>query len=194
MSHARLGAGQLLALMAMAVLTPELTAAQTPTASASSGNGPQRIIEISGGLGATVVDLELWNGGPISNYWSTTNYQVSGLVLPLRIGKLALGGEFAYQYLFWYNTAPYEYEYEYSVLKFMFRGRVGGDSGPFFDFGAGAYRFDGWTDFGVAVGGGYAINLGARLSLPIKARVDFIFDGNQTLVAPAGCVGLAIKF
>jgi hypothetical protein len=131
------------------------------------------------------------------------DYQGRGLILPFKFGRLDLGGEVAYQYLFWYSRqaygSTYSYTYQAMATSVMAVGRVDLKKGLFADFGAGGFFLhgggtNGQSDFGLAGALGYNIKLRKNIMLPIKFRTDFVLDSATPLIVPSVTAGIAFKF
>lgn len=159
----------------------------------------QMTAEVSGGMGVTLVDLGQWSRLFVpSRDWGTTAVQLRGLVLPLSVGKLSIGGEFATQSLFWYtyNSCPGCSSFQpgttwVSSTSFMAIGRFDAGRRTFVDVGGGVFLVDGDTRVGASVAVGYSIPVNERIFVPVKVRTDLVFG---EFVVPAVSAGLSVKF
>lgn len=140
---------------------------------------PRLQIEITGGIGITVVNMDSWSSSTADD-WGTINHWGAGrLLIPLG-GGLRIGAEAGYHYHFWYTTHPagVSYRYEYDVTATHVAGLVRLPLGPRFtaDVGGGMHFFNNaGTHPGALAALTYHVPLGGSLTLPIGVRADAIF-------------------
>jgi len=158
----------------------------------------QNSVEINFGLGYSVVNVERWADDDPWD-WNQMLYQGNGQVYFARLGSLQVGAEAGYEYYFWYtlrySSGSYYYyrTYEPHATHFSAVARLKLGGKLFFDFGAGAYIFSGWTDFGAMGELGYMIKVSPKLSVPIKVRTTVILD-NPILIPVSVSAGLLYHF
>jgi hypothetical protein len=157
----------------------------------SSPAAAQSTAEVNFGLGYSIVNLDEWSGGSLSD-WNQMMYQGNAQVYFARLGNLQIGAEAGYTYFFWYDRYDYGL-HEPNALHFSAVARLKLGGNLFFDFGAGAYLFSGWTDFGALGELGYMIKVSPKLSVPIKVRTTVILD-NPILIPVSVSAGILYHF
>lgn len=164
----------------------------------SSPAAAQSTAEVNFSLGYSIVNVDEWAGGSLWD-WNQIMYQGNAQVYFARLGNLQIGAEAGYTHFFWYELRiPYGDYYIYRGygphalhVSAVARLKLGGNL--FFDFGAGAYLFSGWTDFGAMGELGYMIKVSPKLSVPIKVRTTVILD-NPILIPVSVSAGLLYHF
>jgi hypothetical protein len=177
----------------VAALAP-LFVATAPLAAQPAASRIQ--IEITGGVGITVVDMSAWAGATVNNS-SAVNYGGAGRVL-FPLGKSTrLGLEAGYNYHFWWNVyvGPPSYTYQYSAtsthVAAMVRLEVAKRTS--LDLGGALHIFDNaGTKPGALAALMYHIPLTQTLDLPVGVRADAIFT-NPTIIPVVATVGLGFR-
>jgi hypothetical protein len=140
-------------------------------------------IEITGGIGTSVVDLNSWSGST-ANDWSKLAYWGAGRVLfPLGSSNLRIGAEVGYHYHFWYSTntgLSYSYNYPVAAVHVGAMVRVPLAGGLTADVG-GAMHFFNSTRPGLLAALNYRIPLGGAVVIPIGVRADAIFTSPMVI-------------
>jgi hypothetical protein len=144
----------------------------------------QITLEVNGGIGGTVVDVDAWSWGAADD-WGQFLGEVSAAVIPLHFGKVSLGAEYCYHHLFWYSYRAPGYTYyidvEIDASSLMAIVRTDITNNLFIDLGIGAFMFGDWTDFGMQAAVGYRIMLGEKLYIPVKLRTQIVLDEDANL-------------
>ena len=186
--------------MRSAVIGTALMMLAAPAAAQVPGpkpGGAGLLLEVVGGVGTTVVDVDKWAGTTNTADWGTVAYGGTARLFFLPLGARArLGAEVGYLYLFWWSVpAPGQsYNYTYDATASRASGVVRWSLGPraALDAGVGAYVFDGGTDIGAHLAAGYHVPLGPKLTLPVQVRADYLLDDPAPLVI-ALHVGLGFR-
>ena len=170
-------------------------AARVATAPAPKAN---LVLEITGGVGYTVVNMDSWAGvvNGVNNWNNMAYWGAARLLFPMS-GGLRFGVEAGYNYHFWYNYYPggTSYPYEYQVNATHVAGLVRFPLGTHFtaDLGAGVQMFNRAGTHPEALAAlKYHIPLSARVDLPIGVRADAILS-NPLLVPVRLSAGLGFK-
>jgi hypothetical protein len=139
-------------------------------------------IEITGGVGQTMVDLNTWSGSTANN-WSKLAYWGAGRVLFPLGNSLRIGAEVGYHYHFWYTSSSgLSYNYNYPVaathvgamVRFPLAGGFTADVG-------GAIHFFNSVRPGVLAALSYRIPIGPSLVIPIGVRADAVFTNPMVM-------------
>lgn len=150
------------------------------------------LFELSGGIGYTSVDLQKWGGAQSTNEELLLS-QFDARLFFARAGGFQLGVEGGYRYFFYYEV-PFGTN---MLTRDVAATRIGAvarrplNGVLSFDFGAAAYMFDGFTDFGVSGAMVFRIPAG-KIGIPLHLRTDLVFD-EQMLVGSGATLGLAFK-
>jgi opacity protein-like surface antigen len=184
-----------LAVLAVAASAAQAQSRAIPKTTPAAGS--KFLLEIVGGIGTTVVDVDQWAGSTALD-WGTTNYSVTGRLFFLTLGPSArLGVEGGYQYLVWYSvpglgSTPYEYASSPTHFAGVIRLLLG--RSLTFDAGAGAHLFgSSGTKVGILAALGYQVRLSPTLSLPIQLRSDVILT-DPSAIPVALNAGLGFRF
>ncbi len=172
---------------------PAAPAARNVAAPAPKGN---LVLEITGGVGYTVVNMDSWAGTAANNWDNIAYWGAARLLFPMS-GGLRFGVEAGYNYHFWYNYYPggTSYPYEYQVNATHVAGLVRFPLGTRFtaDLGGGVQMFNRAGTHPEALAAlKYHIPLSAKLDLPIGVRADAILS-NPILVPVRLSAGIGIK-
>ena len=177
--------------------TPAAAPAPAPVAAPVVAPVAERLrFEITGGVGATVVDMSKWAAETVNNS-SALNYWGAGRVL-FPLGKGAkLGVEAGYHYHFWWNVyvGPPSYTYQHDVtakhVAAMVRLPIAVRTT--LDLGGGLHFFNNaGTHLGALAAVTYHIPLTQSLDLPVGVRADAIFT-NPTIIPVVLNVGLGFR-
>jgi len=181
----------------------------------------QMILEVGGGAGYSIMDVEAWTGYSKNSYsasygsysvggrlddWSQLMYQGYIQFYPLNFrNRLAIGVEGGYQHYLSYDikqkiddhsglgfTRKHEYD-NYSAWRLLIVARGYLVKGLFAEVGGGMYFIRDYIEMGCEASLGYEIKLSETLYLPIKLRTDFVFDSEGNIIAPGATVGLAFR-
>jgi len=139
-------------------------------------------IELTGGVGTSVVDLSSWSGSS-ANDWSKLAYWGAGRIFFPLGTTLSVGAEVGYHYHFWYTSSSgYSWNYNYPVaathVGAMLRVPLAG--GFTADVG-GAMHFFNTTRPGVLASLNYHIPIGRSVVIPIGVRADAIFTSPMVI-------------
>jgi hypothetical protein len=163
------------------------------TASAAA-QGRSIVLEISGGAGFTSVDVDKWGGGNVRNEEQMlTAVDMRGFFLSA--GGFQFGAEAGYRYFLYYEV-PFGTTTLYRDVDANRFGVVARRPLSRFmsvDIGTAMYQFGSFTDFGLSGALVAHIPLGAKLTLPVHFRTDFVMDSDAQIVAPALTAGLSYK-
>ena len=184
-----------LAVLAVAAHAAQAQSRTTPKTTPAADS--KFLLEIVGGIGTTVVDIDTWAGATALD-WNTTNYAVTGRLFFLKLGpSVRLGAEVGYQYLLWYTvpglgSTPYTYPSSPTHFAGVIRLPLGRNLT--FDAGAGAHLFgSSGTKVGILAALGYQVRLSPAVSLPIQLRSDIILT-DPSVFPVALNAGLGVRF
>lgn len=154
----------------------------------------QVTIEVSGGGGITVVDVQKASGqtSEVRGEEKGT-YQYFGRVFFADLGPARFGVEVGYQYLYFYE-APYigYLDRDIDAMRYAAVLRFSAPGSVVFETGAGVYSFDGGSVFSALGAAGLDFALTDKVSIPIRARADIVLD--DALTIPVGAtLGLSIR-
>ena len=162
----------------------------------------QNSLDLTLGVGYTGVDIEGLVEkdevtGTVATDWGQLNIGVSGQYILNSDRTLSYGAELMYHYLYWYSVRiPYgssNIYRDYSVGAFRITPMIRYSPGHTFalDFGP-EFNFSGGFIFGVLLSANYYIPISDNLSVPLKFRLDFLFD--QVITVPVSLnAGVRIK-
>ncbi|MEP1097638.1 MAG: hypothetical protein ABJG78_21145 [Cyclobacteriaceae bacterium] len=155
----------------------------------------QRSLEVYGGVGSTLVDVEKLAGIPLAD-WETfaSGYSIQAFL----VGNdfVSVGAEYGYTYMLFYTAVigSIFIENEVEATRAMLMARLHPEKSLLIEGGVGAYFFDGKTDAAIGIGAGYKFELNESLSVPIKLRTDLVFTENTLTVPLTLNAGLAYSF
>ena len=193
-----MGARKIVATLAVLAVAANAAQAQSkPTPTATPAASSRFLLEVVGGIGTTVVDIDAWAGTTAID-WNTTNYAFTGRLFFLKLGpSVRLGAEVGYQYLLWYSvpglgSTPYEYESAPTHVAGVIRLPLGRSFS--FDTGVGAHMFgSSGTKVGILAALGYHVRLSPTITLPIQLRSDYIMT-DPSAIPVALNAGLGFRF
>jgi hypothetical protein len=184
-------------LAVLAVAAHAALAQSRATPKTTPAAEPKFLLEVVGGIGTTVVDIDAWAGTAAID-WNTTNYSFTGRLFFLKLGSSArLGAEVGYQYLLWYSvpglgSTPYTYPSSPTHFAGVIRLPLG--RGFSFDAGVGAHMFgSSGTKVGILAALGYHVRLSPTITLPIQVRSDYIMT-DPSAIPVALNAGLGFRF
>jgi len=154
-------------------------------------------LNILGGAGVTLVDVEKAAGYSSLQDWDTFHYQFK-LQGFFSLGALDVGLEAGYNRLYWwYYVGPYGSQTIYregnvTTWSILALAQKSGNSGLFLQAGGGLHMFSEDSTFGVMAASGYAFRLAERISIPVFVRVDAVF-GTGSPIAISGGSGVRIR-
>ena len=155
----------------------------------------QRSIEVYGGVGSTLVDVEKLAGGTLAD-WETfaSGYSIQAFIVGNE--SVSVGVEYGYTYLLFYTFLVGQsfFETEVEASRAMLMSRFYLKKNILFEGGAGAYFFDGVNDLAIGIGGGYRFPITESLSIPLKLRTDIVFTENTTMFPVTVNGGLSYTF
>lgn len=155
----------------------------------------QQSIEVYGGVGFTSTDAESWAGSTLMD-WNETMSGAHAQLYLLGYDRIRVGVEVGYQYLLWYQFRFSGFPVERNVDAYRAMAVVRSSFTPalFGEVAAGFYAFEDFADpaIGAAVGG--RIALSERWTIPVKLRVNTIFDADANMVPIGLSVGAAYEF
>lgn len=173
-----MGVRMVIAAVLLGVPVPLLAQSAKPAAAPVPAAESRMLLEVTGGIGTTVVDVDAW-AGIAANDWGTVAYSATGRLFFLTLGGGArVGAEAAYRYFFWYNyypgttTYPYQYDVTATQISGVVRFPMGARMSA--DVGAGMYVFEGGSEFGGHVALGYHLPLSPTMTLPVQVRADYV--------------------
>jgi len=157
----------------------------------------QRSVEVYGFAGYSGVDAQEWagTGFPLREYDQfASGYYLQ--VFPYANETFALGLEYGYSYLLYYNFRNTFTTVERNVDATRLLGmiRLFPERKIILEGGLGWYFFEDFSDFSIALAGGYRIDINDMFAVPIKLRTNLIFDTDASIIQPGLDVGLAYKF
>jgi len=148
------------------------------------GVTPTLQLEVTGGVGFTVVNMDSWGGALLNNFSKMAYWASARLLIPTGTG-LRLGVEAGYHYFFWWNdyVGPPSYIYQYTVTATHLAGLVRLPVAPriTLDLGGGMHFFN---NAGTHAGALAALNLNlpaGKVTIPIGVRADAIFTNPMLL-------------
>ena len=149
------------------------------------GVTPKLQLEVTGGVGITVMTMSKWTAPIPPNNWNTMNYWgAARLLIPAGPG-LRIGVEAGYHYHFWYNYYPggTSYPYQYDVTATHVAGMVRLPVAPLItlDLGGGMHFFN---NAGTHAGALAALNVNlpaGKVTIPLGVRADAIFTNPMLL-------------
>ena len=156
------------------VVAPAPAAAARALAPAATRR-PQ--IEITGGVGTAVVDLNSWAGETIASNSKLTYWGAGRVFFPVGT-SLGVGAELGYHYHFWWSTpSGYSWNYTYSAAAMHAAALVRFPVAPSFtlDVGPALHFFSAGLKPGVVGALSYRIPVGANIVIPVGVRADAIF-------------------
>jgi hypothetical protein len=146
---------------------------------------PKIQLEVTGGVGITVMTMSKWTAPIAPNDWNTMNYWGAARILLPVLPGLRLGVEAGYHYHFWYNYYPggTSYPYQYDVTATHVAALVRLPVAPLFtlDLG-GAMHF--FNNAGTHPGALAALNINVpagKITFPVGVRADAIFTDPMIL-------------
>ncbi len=146
----------------------------------------QHTLDLTLAVGYTAIDVEGLveldeNPGSFATDWGQFNYGVGAQFLLNGMDKMTYGAEIMYHQLYWYSVRiPYGSQTiyrDYSVgvlritplIRFNLNETFALDLGPEFNFAEGFI-------FGLLVSANYYIPVTETISIPLKFRIDPMFD------------------
>ncbi len=164
-----------------------------PTLSLSAQSRPVTL-ELLGGVGSTSATDTAWVGAPVTD-WKAASYRVGALALAPVSPKISVGGEIAWQHLVQYRLVSSGSIRNDDALLVGALGRLALKPRLALDLGVAMYRFggQGFTLWGGSLALGYAIPVGERVAIPIRARVDYVNDRLRQAVPLQILTGLSVR-
>lgn len=169
-----------------------LLTATTPCAVAA-----QTAVEVHGEVGRTVVDAQKWLGTGVFES-NPLNLEGDVQVVVGRRGPrgIQVAGEFGYQRILAYKWISGGEVVEGDISAFRAVGLVRfwlQDGSWYGEGGAGFYLFDNLDDPTFVMGAGKHFDIGDRISIPVRVRLNILFDARTMVVPIALSTGLSYR-
>ncbi|MCJ7448384.1 MAG: hypothetical protein MUO72_11900 [Bacteroidales bacterium] len=157
-----------------------------------------QVIEVTGGVGYTHINLDSWTkGGELYDWLELNGCATAQGFYPInKIISVGISGGF--HHLFSYSTKSpygnyigYNYEANAGSIAALARFNFGRN---FIDLGVGPFFISGgYTDWAAVVSLGHAFRLTEKLSLPLKFNGSVIFDSDANIIPLTFTTGLSYR-
>lgn len=169
-----------------------LTSILTATAAPVSAQGS---IEFYGDLGFSGTDVEGWAQTSVLD-WNQTMSGAHAQLFFLERDRFRVGAEIGYQYLLWYQirSSGFTVDRNVDAYRAMAVLRTSLTPAIFGEATAGFYLFGDFMDLAIGAAVGGNIPVSEQWSIPVKLRVNTIFDEDANIIPIGLAVGASYNF